>query len=109
MAKGTNFMKIIVLSILLFTAAFTASAADPSTPEELITAMHKKYVGKWYNTLIFAQKTITWKPDGTTENGIWYEAYSARANCGSIMTRSQAAAVLSITMANSRALRMANL
>jgi hypothetical protein len=38
--------------------------------------MRDKYNGKWYKTLVFAQKTTTFKPDGTTENGIWYEALS---------------------------------
>lgn len=59
--------------VLLVAPAF---AADITTGEELIAAMHKKYDGKWYKTLTFVQKTITHKPDGTTSAETWYEAMS---------------------------------
>lgn len=39
--------------------------------------MQKKHGSTWYKTLVFAQKTKSYKPDGTVENGIWYEALSA--------------------------------
>lgn len=70
-------MKLVTAFLLLLTLSLFANAANISTPEELVAAMHKKYDGKWYKTLIFAQKTTTFKPDGTTENGVWYEALSA--------------------------------
>ena len=38
--------------------------------------MRKKYDGKWYKTLTFVQKTTNYKPDGTSESSIWYEALS---------------------------------
>lgn len=62
--------------LFLILAAFAPVSAKIKTAEELVSAMHKKYAGKWYKTLVFAQKTTTFKPDGTTENGIWYEALS---------------------------------
>jgi hypothetical protein len=57
--------------------AIPAYAAKIRTGEELVAAMHKKYSGKWYKTLTFVQKNTLYKPDGTTENSIWYEAMSA--------------------------------
>lgn len=63
-----------ILFLLLLT--FAPVSAKIKTAEELVSAMHQKYAGKWYKTLVFAQKTTTFKPDGTTEKGVWYEALS---------------------------------
>lgn len=52
-------------------------AAKITNGEQLVAAMHKKYAGKWYQTLTFVQKNTEYKPDGTTHNSIWYEAMSA--------------------------------
>jgi len=54
-----------------------AYGADITNGEELVAAMHKKYAGKWYKTLTFVQKNTIYKPDGTTENSLWFEAMSA--------------------------------
>jgi hypothetical protein len=70
-------MKIIIVLLLLAAGTLTAMAAEPTNGEQLITAMQKKHGATWYKTLIFAQKTVTYRPDGTVENGIWYEALSA--------------------------------
>lgn len=68
-------MKILKLTLLLLVlTVIPAYAADLKTGEEVITAMQKKYAGKWYKTLTFVQKTITHKPDGTTSAETWYEA-----------------------------------
>lgn len=68
-------MKILKLTLLLLVlTVIPAYAADLKTGEEVITAMQKKYAGKWYKTLTFVQKTITHKPDGTTIDETWYEA-----------------------------------
>lgn len=65
----------IILFLLLMTVA-PVSAAKITNGEQLVSAMREKYARKWYKTLVFAQKTTTFKPDGTTEKGIWYEALS---------------------------------
>jgi outer membrane lipoprotein-sorting protein len=65
-----------ILLLLLMTAIVPAYAKKIETTEQLVSAMHKKYSGKWYKTLVFAQKTTTYKSDGITQNGIWYEALS---------------------------------
>ncbi|CAN5368534.1 hypothetical protein BH10ACI1_BH10ACI1_20330 [soil metagenome] len=67
----------ILFLFLLIAAAATAVSAKFKTGDELITAMHKKYDGKWYKTLTFVQKNTAYKPDGTTENSTWYEAMNA--------------------------------
>jgi hypothetical protein len=70
--------KILVFLVLL--AVATANAKKIENGEQLVSAMHKKYDGKWYKTLTFVQKNTEYKPDGTTQNSIWYEAMSAPGN-----------------------------
>ena len=65
----------IILFLLLMTVA-PVLAAKITSAEQLVSAMHKKYAGKWYKTLVFAQKTTQFKPDGTVQSGVWYEALS---------------------------------
>jgi outer membrane lipoprotein-sorting protein len=67
--------KILFLFLLL--ALAIPAAAKIKTGEELIAAMQKKYAGKWYKTLTFVQKNTSYKPDGTIENSVWYEAMNA--------------------------------
>jgi outer membrane lipoprotein-sorting protein len=65
-------IKILLLLILLVAPLYAA----PKNGEELIAQMQKKYAGKWYKTLTFVQKTVFFKPDGTSDVQIWYEAMS---------------------------------
>lgn len=67
-------LKLMILLVLL--TALPTFAAKITNGEELITAMHKKYAGKWYKTLTFVQKTTQFKPDGTSSVSTWYEAMS---------------------------------
>lgn len=67
-------LKAIILLLLL--TALPTFAAKITNGEELITAMHKKYVNKWYKTLTFVQKTTQFKSDGTSQVSTWYEAMS---------------------------------
>jgi hypothetical protein len=65
-----------MLGSLLCLAAIAAVApsAGPADPPkdgvEVITRMRERYLGKWYRTLTFVQKTTL--PDGKAET--WYEA-----------------------------------
>jgi len=70
-------MKIITTFFLVIMAAAAAFAGEIKSGEELITAMHKKYDGKWYKTLTFVQKTTHYEADGTSKSETWYEALSA--------------------------------
>jgi outer membrane lipoprotein-sorting protein len=61
--------------LILFTAGQTF-AAKPTTSEQLIQAMQKKYAKSWYKTATFVQKTTNYQPDGTKKVETWYEALS---------------------------------
>jgi outer membrane lipoprotein-sorting protein len=67
-------MKTIKLFFLLALLSIPARGMDIRSGEDLISAMHNKYAGKWYKTLTFVQKTTNYKPDGTSESSTWYEA-----------------------------------
>ena len=70
-------MKHLKLLLLLVILAIPIAAADIRSGNDLISAMFKKYEGKWYRTLTFKQVTTTYKPDGTRSDEIWYEALTA--------------------------------
>lgn len=69
-------MKIILTTFLLILFITPAFAGKINSTAELIEAMRAKYDKKWYKTLVFAQNTTTFKPDGTTEKSVWHEAIS---------------------------------
>jgi hypothetical protein len=63
----------LILCALVLPGASSASPAATPAPkngEELVALMRDRYVGKWYKTLTFVQKTTL--PDGRIET--WYEA-----------------------------------
>src|SRR5256885_16996446 len=70
-------MKSIILILVLLVTAVPSFAAEYKSGEDLVTAMHKKYDGKWYKTLTFKQITTNYKPDGTGETSTWYEAWNS--------------------------------
>ena len=70
-------MRSLKILFLLLMLAAPICAAKITNGERLIAAMDKKYAGKWYKTLTFVQKNTEYKPDGTTQNSMWYEALSA--------------------------------
>ncbi len=70
-------MKNLILLLSFVVMTMPVWAADVRSGDELIAAMHGKYLGKWYQTLTFKQITTTYKPDGTSEDAIWYEALNA--------------------------------
>jgi hypothetical protein len=73
-------MRHFKILFLLLVIAVPAYAAKIKNGEQLVKAMHDKYAGKWYKTLTFVQKNTEYKPDGTTQNSVWYEAMSAPGN-----------------------------
>lgn len=70
-------MKILKILFLLLILIVPVCAAKITDGARLVRAMHKKYAGKWYQTLTFVQKNTEYKSDGTTQNSVWYEAMSA--------------------------------
>jgi hypothetical protein len=53
---------------------YTVASPVPADGRDVLTRMHDRYVGKWYNTLTFVQRTTRHRPDGTTQVSTWYEA-----------------------------------
>jgi hypothetical protein len=51
-----------------------ARAADITTGESLVQAMHDRYARTWYKTLTFTQSTTVGLPSGGTLAQTWYEA-----------------------------------
>ncbi|HYH78197.1 MAG TPA: hypothetical protein VEX86_00320 [Longimicrobium sp.] len=54
-------------------AATRPAAAQIRTPDELVSAMHDRYAGRWYRTLSFTQKTTRYLPNDSTRVDIWRE------------------------------------
>src|SRR3954468_46926 len=67
----------LLLLLLLGVLSAPTASAKVKTTEDLLAAMQKKYAKTWYRTLTFVQKSTTFKPDGTSESVIWYEALNA--------------------------------
>lgn len=67
-------MKYLLTILFVALTSVSAFAGDVKTGEDVITKMHDKYANKWYKTLTFVQKTINYKPDGTSTSETWYEA-----------------------------------
>ncbi|HEX8492294.1 MAG TPA: hypothetical protein VF658_05595 [Pyrinomonadaceae bacterium] len=70
-------MRSVILFFFLLATLTISATAKVKTTEDLIAAMQKKHAKTWYRTLTFTQKSTTFKPDGTSESEIWYEALSA--------------------------------
>jgi len=66
----------IVILLFVIAVALPVKAAKVKNAEDLVSKMHKKYSRKWYKTLTFVQKNTQFKPDGSKENTVWYEAMS---------------------------------
>jgi len=46
----------------------------PTHGRDVIARMHDAYRGRWYNTLVFEQRTLFIRPNGTRDSILWYEA-----------------------------------
>ena len=76
-------MRTVLLLAILVSACAKQPAPTPapsapaiSTAEQLLTAMHDRYAGKWYRTLAFVQKNTRYLADGRTDTSTWTEALS---------------------------------
>jgi hypothetical protein len=75
-------MRSLLLALLIIACApQPAPAPTPSVPriataEQLVTAMHNRYAGKWYPTLAFVQKNTRYLADGRTDTSTWSEVLS---------------------------------
>ena len=76
-------MRTLVLIALLAAACARQPAPPPApsvapitTAEQLVTAMHDRYAGKWYSTLAFVQKNTRYLSEGRTDTSTWSEVLS---------------------------------
>lgn len=69
-------MRRVFVLITAVAVAWTAQAAETRTGEDVLRAMYERYKSSWYETLTFAQKSTTYKEDGTSSAENWYEAAS---------------------------------
>jgi len=66
---------VVLIAIVACTASTqNLQAQDIRSGESLLTAMHDRYQGNWYDTVTFTQKSTTYNPDGTSKSETWYEA-----------------------------------
>jgi outer membrane lipoprotein-sorting protein len=63
-----------VLAVACLGACTFVDAQGIRNGEALLGAMHDRYQTFWYGTVVFTQKSTTYKPDGTSSAEIWYEA-----------------------------------
>jgi hypothetical protein len=63
-------LSLLLCSLTLTIAGSATATPPPKNGEELVARMRDRYLGKWYRTLTFTQKTTL--PDGKVET--WYEA-----------------------------------
>lgn len=66
--------RLLVMTLLCFAAAISASAQSIVDGKTLLAAMHAHYEKNWYQTMTFKQKSTTYNVDGTTKVETWYEA-----------------------------------
>jgi outer membrane lipoprotein-sorting protein len=64
----------VVLVVSCLVACTLAEAGEIRNGEALLGAMHDRYQSSWYDTVVFTQKSTTYKPDGTSSAETWYEA-----------------------------------
>ena len=66
------------VGIIFLAGCILAGAAANSqgihNGQGLLTAMHDRYKDSWYGSVVFKEKAITLKDDGTTQVEIWDEA-----------------------------------
>ena len=66
---------LMIPALVILTLTFAqAQSADIRTGEDVLRAMHDRYKTSWYQTVTFAQKSTTYKDDGTSTAETWYEA-----------------------------------
>jgi len=61
----TSLQRLIISVITMFLLHAFTYAADITTADAVIRAMHDRYSATWYDTLTFTQKSTTYNPDGT--------------------------------------------
>lgn len=68
---------VLFLCVILCCNVSVAWADDEpiTSVHALVEAMHTRYADDWFETMTFVQETIRYRPDGSTDTSIWYEAW----------------------------------
>jgi transcriptional regulator len=74
-------MRTIVAALAVAAAAPAVAQPTPANGTEVLRQMHDAYAGKWYHTLVFQQKTTTYR-NGTPAVATWYESLRHTADHG---------------------------
>jgi hypothetical protein len=69
--------KIYSAALALISCGLLAFIAPPKTGQDVLRLMHKRYAGKWHNTLAFQQSTEIYKNDSLVRKQTWQEAMLA--------------------------------
>lgn len=64
---------LALAAALSLAGAVAPAQAQITTPEQLLTAMHGRYAGKWYTTLSFTQRTTRHLPNDSVRVDTWRE------------------------------------
>jgi hypothetical protein len=70
----------LVICMAVCWPMFSRAAATPALPQAirdgqaLLTAMHDRYKGDWYESVVFKENAITLNDDGTSKTQVWDEA-----------------------------------
>jgi hypothetical protein len=63
----------VVCCVAGFSIGTPARAQQIHDGQSLLTAMHDRYKDSWYDSVLFKEKAITLKPDGTSSTEVWDE------------------------------------
>lgn len=68
---------VCLTMLILFSVEFTYSQTDSiSNVSDLVSQLHRKYSGAWYENLTFKQETFRFRDDSIINREIWDIAYS---------------------------------
>jgi hypothetical protein len=62
------------LPLLILCTLALAHAQEVRSGDDVLRAMHDRYLKSWYETLTFTQKSTTYNADGTSKIETWHEA-----------------------------------
>ena len=71
---------VFTIVLMLGSASVDLSVAQVEAPGDassLVRASFERYNPTWYRSLTFVQQTIRYRPNGSVDTAVWYEAYHA--------------------------------
>lgn len=69
-----RYMKRLIYLPILFLGLISLGGGKQDTGENFVRRLHREYVGKWYTTLTFEQKTKFYQNGVCSGEQTWYEA-----------------------------------